>query len=113
MANFLPAGVSAELLNRDEVAACVERMADAIAPRISDETVAVCLLSGGIWFAADLTRALAERGRLVAFDALWLASYGDAHESRGRVDVYAPMQRPVTGNQVLVMDDVFDSGLSL
>lgn len=113
MANSLPGGVSAQLLSRDEVRACVERMADAIAPRISDETVAVCLLSGGIWFAADLTRALAERARHVAFDALWLASYGDDHASRGKVDVYAPMQRPVTGKQVLIMDDVFDSGLSL
>lgn len=101
------------LLSRDEVAACVARMADKIAPRVDDDTVAVCLLSGGIWFAADLTRALAERGRLCAFDALWLASYGDAHESRGKVDVRAPLQRSVAGKQVLIMDDVFDSGLSL
>ena len=113
MANSLPGGVSAQLLNRDEVQACVERMADAIAPRISDDTVAVCLLSGGIWFAADLTRALAERDRLVAFDALWIASYGDEHESRGKIDVRAPLQRSVVGKQVLIMDDVFDSGLSL
>ena len=113
MANSLPGGVSAQLLNRGEVQACVERMADAIAPRISDDTVAVCLLSGGIWFAADLTRALAERDRLVAFDALWIASYGDEHESRGKIDVRAPLQRSVVGKQVLIMDDVFDSGLSL
>ena len=112
MADVSP-GVPAPLLTASEVAACVARMADQIAPRIDDDTVAVCLLSGGIWFAADLTRALAERGRLVAFDALWLASYGDAHESRGSVDVYAPLQRPVTGKQVLILDDVFDSGLSL
>jgi hypoxanthine phosphoribosyltransferase len=113
MADHLPGGVTAQLLNRDEVRACVERMADAIAPRINDDTVAVCLLSGGIWFAADLTRALAERGRLVAFDALWLGSYGDERSSRGKVDVHAPMQRPVEGRQVLILDDVFDSGLSL
>lgn len=103
----------APLLTASEVADCVARMADQIAPRIDDETVAVCLLSGGIWFAADITRALAERGRLVAFDALWLASYGDEHESRGKVDVRAPLQRSVQGKQVLILDDVFDSGLSL
>lgn len=112
MADVSP-GAPAQLLSPAEVADCVARMADAIAPRIDDDTVAVCLLSGGIWFAADITRALAERGRLVAFDALWLASYGDAHESRGQVDVRAPLQRPVTGKQVLILDDVFDSGLSL
>ena len=101
------------LLSGDEVRRCVGEMADAIAPRISDDTVAVCLLTGGIWFAADLTRALADRGRLVLFDALWLASYGDAHESRGQVEVRAPLQRSVEGRQVLLLDDVFDSGLSL
>ena len=102
-----------ELLSPEAVHACVERLADAIAPHVDDDTVAVCLLTGGIWFAADLTRALARRGRMVAFDALWLASYGDAHASRGTVDVHAPLQRPVTGRKVLIMDDVFDSGLSL
>jgi hypoxanthine phosphoribosyltransferase len=113
MADSLPGGVSAQLLSRDAVAAAIERMADEIAPRISDDTVAVCLLTGGIWFAADITRALAERGRLVAFDALWIASYGDEHASRGRIDVRAPLQRDVAGRQVLILDDVFDSGLSL
>jgi hypoxanthine phosphoribosyltransferase len=101
------------LLSAAEVADRVARMAEAIAPRIGDDTVAVCLLSGAIWFAADLTRALAAHGKLVAFDALWLASYGDEHASRGKVEVRAPLQRSVAGKQVLIMDDVFDSGLSL
>lgn len=103
----------AVLISEDEVAARVAAVAALIAPKIDDETVMVCLLTGGIWFAADLTRALADEGRLVAFDALWIASYGDDHASRGRIDIRAPLQRPVTGKQVLIMDDVFDSGLSL
>ena len=88
-------------------------MADAIAPRVDDETVAVCLLTGGLWFASDLTRALSRRGKHLAFDALWLASYGDAKETSGRVQVRATLQRPVSGRAVLLVDDVFDSGLSL
>ncbi len=113
MAESQPDGAPVSLLSASEVAACVARMAKEIAPRISDETVAVCLLTGGIWFAADLTRALADEGKLVAFDALWIASYGDDHESRGQIDVRAPLQRSVVGKQVLILDDVFDSGLSL
>src|ERR1019366_892465 len=46
--------VSIQLLSADEVAARVEAVAGQIAPRIDDETVAVCLLTGGVWFAADL-----------------------------------------------------------
>lgn len=101
------------LLNEDEVRSRVERLADALAPRLDDDWVAVCLLKGGLWFAADLTRALARRGRMLAFDALWLASYGDGRESGGTVTVRAPLQRSVQGRRALVLDDVFDSGLSL
>ena len=101
------------LLDADAVARRVEAVAAVIAPRISSDTVAVCLLTGGLWFAADLTRALARLGVGVGFDALWLASYGDSRASSGRCEVRAPLQRSVRGRQVLLIDDVFDSGLSL
>jgi hypoxanthine phosphoribosyltransferase len=101
------------VLSAEAIAERVEALADRIAPAIGDDAVAVALLTGGLWFAADLTRALARRGRHVKFDALWLASYGDAHASSGRCEVRADLQRPVVGRPVLVIDDVFDSGLSL
>lgn len=108
-----PRPVPAVLLPEDQVAALVADLARRIAPLIDDDTVAVCLLTGGLWFAADLTRALAREGRHVRFDALWLASYGDGKTSKGRVEVRAPCQRSVEGARVLVLDDVFDTGLSL
>ncbi len=101
------------LISEVDVARRVEALAQTIAPRIDDDTVVVCLLSGGIWFAADLTRALARLGRLVAFDALWLASYKDERQSSGRCEVRADLQRPIAGRTALVVDDVFDTGLSL
>ena len=101
------------LLDEDGVRATVEALAARIAPDIDDDTVAVCLLTGGIWFAADLTRALARQGRLVGFDALWLASYGDGKTSRGAIEERAGLQRDVAGKTVLILDDVFDTGLSL
>jgi len=101
------------LLSEAQIAERVEALADRIAPAIDDETVAVCLLTGGLWFCADLTRALARRGRRLAFDALWLASYGDARASLGRCEVRAPLQRPLAGRPALLVDDVCDSGLSL
>ncbi|HEY1750517.1 MAG TPA: phosphoribosyltransferase family protein [Caulobacteraceae bacterium] len=101
------------LLDEAEVAARVADLARRLAPRLNDDAVAVCLLIGGLWFAADLTRALARLGRHLAFDALWLASYGDEKQSRGRCQVRADLQRPIAGRQALVIDDVVDSGLSL
>jgi hypoxanthine phosphoribosyltransferase len=105
--------VGAILLSEAEVARRVGAVAAAIAPRIDDETVAVCLLTGGLWFCADLMRALAREGRHVRFDALWLASYKDERVSTGRCEVRADLQRPLVGRKALVVDDVFDTGLSL
>ena len=101
------------LLSETEVARAVNDLAERLAPRLSPDAVVVCLLTGGLWFAADLTRALSRVGRNVRFDALWLASYGDDTSSRGKIDVYAPLQRSVVGRKVLIVDDVFDTGLSL
>src|SRR5665213_3696796 len=101
------------LLPEEQVAQRVAALADLIAPSIDERTVAVCLLTGGLWFASDLTRALARLGREVAFDALWLASYGDAEVSRGRCQVRADLQRPLAGRPALIVDDVVDSGLPL
>ena len=101
------------LLTEVEVRERVEALAQAVAPRIDDETVAVCLLTGGLWFCSDLMQALARIGRHVRFDALWLASYKDERVSTGRCQVRADLQRPLVGRRALVVDDVFDTGLSL
>jgi hypoxanthine phosphoribosyltransferase len=101
------------LLSEVEVAARVEAVAARIAPVIDDETVVVCLLTGGLWFTADLTRALARLGRKTLFDALWPSSYADGRASQGEVMIHAGFQRPLDGRSVLLIDDVFDSGLSL
>jgi len=101
------------LMNEAEVGDRVVALAREIAPRIDDDTVAICLLTGGLWFCSDLMRALARLGRHVRFDALWLASYRDERVSAGRCEVRADLQRPVSGRKALIVDDVFDTGLSL
>jgi len=100
------------LLNEAEVAAHVATVAEKLASRLKPGCVGVCLLTGGIWFAADLTRALFRIGHNLAFDALWLSSYGDGQES-GTMLIRAPLQRSVEGRQVLIIDDVLDTGSSL
>jgi hypoxanthine phosphoribosyltransferase len=101
------------LLSAEDVQARVSALAQAVAQRIDDDTVCVCLLTGAIWFAADVMRDLAMAGRNPRFDCLWLTSYGDAQLSSGRVRVHGALQRPLNGARVLLLDDVLDSGLSL
>lgn len=109
-AEFPPA--PAVLLPEAELQAHVAALGATIAPHIKPGCVCVCLLTGGIWFAADLTRTLDRAGKPTAFDALWLSSYGDGRES-GTLLIRSPLQRPVAGRQVLIIDDVLDTGASL
>ena len=113
MADHDPTPAPTVLLPQSEIEAIVADLARRIAPVIDDETVAAVLLTGGLWFGADLTRALSREGRHVRFDALWLASYGDERASLGRCEVRADLQRPLAGRTALVIDDVIDTGLSL
>lgn len=103
----------AVLLSESEVQERVQVLADLMVDYIRPNCVGVCLLTGGIWFAADLSRALNRAGRDIAFDALWLSSYADGRESSGTMLIRAPLQRSVEGRQVLIMDDVLDTGASL
>ena len=109
-AEFPPA--PAVLLPEAEVQERVTVLGGLIAHYIKPDCVCVCLLTGGIWFAADLTRALDRAGKPTAFDALWLSSYGDGRES-GTLLIRSPLQRSVEGRQVLIIDDVLDTGASL
>jgi hypoxanthine phosphoribosyltransferase len=113
MPNLMADRTPEVLLTEAQVAERVAALARAIAPRIDDETVAVCLLTGGLWFCSDLMRALARLDRHLRFDALWLASYGDERASLGRCEVRADLQRPLAGRRALIIDDVCDTGLSL
>jgi hypoxanthine phosphoribosyltransferase len=101
------------LLSAAEIGRRVDLLAAAIDKVIDDQTVAVCLLTGGLWFAADLMRALAALDRHPLFDAVRLSSYGEARVSSGEVSVLHGLHGTVEGRQVLLIDDVFDSGLSM
>jgi hypoxanthine phosphoribosyltransferase len=101
------------LLPAEAVAARVEALAARLAPRLADDAVGLCLLLGGLWFAADLTRALSRHGRRLAYDVLWLSSYGSGKISAGCCQVLAGPRGPLAGRQMLVIDDVLDTGVSL
>jgi hypoxanthine phosphoribosyltransferase len=102
------------LLTPGDIAARIDTLAERLAPRLrTGDWTAVVVLLGATPFAADLMRALAARGIDVGFDAIWLESYRDARESSGRIMVRADLSRSVTDRGVIVVDDVFDSGLTM
>jgi hypoxanthine phosphoribosyltransferase len=95
-----------------DVAARIDVITAEMAARLDEDAVLVGLLQGAFIFMADVIRGLARHGAVPATDFLWLSSYGDGRES-GRLNVVADLQKSVAGRQVVIVDDVYDTGRTL
>lgn len=74
------------------------------------DLVAVGVLKGAFVFMADLIRAI----RLpLAVDFVGLSSYGARAESSGAVTITRPLERSIEGKDVLVVEDILDTGLTM
>ncbi len=74
------------------------------------DLVLVCLLKGALFFCADLARAIDLPLRLEFVRA---ASYGAGTATSGRVRIDEVDVAPLSGADVLVVEDIVDSGLTL
>ena len=76
-----------------------------------EELLVVCLLRGGLTFTADLTRKISVPHTL---DCMQLASYGKGHySSSGNVRVVLDLATNIEGLNVLLVEDIVDSGRTL
>jgi hypoxanthine phosphoribosyltransferase len=70
----------------------------------------VGVLRGAFIFMADLVRAIP---RDLTCDFLGVRSYGDATVSSGVVEITHDLSAPIAGRQVLLVEDIADTGLTL
>lgn len=98
-------------LSRSEIAARVEELGEEIARDYAGrDLVLVTLLKGAFVFASDFTRAL----RIPhAMDFLVLAGYGGNLGGRSRIRVIKDLELPIGGCDVLLVENVVDTGLTL
>ncbi len=96
-----------------EIAARIEDMARDIRATMGDQTMIVPVLTGSFVFAADLIRALARTGADWPLDFITLSSYGKGSESSGAVRIVRDLVMPVEGHDVLLVDDILDTGRTL
>jgi len=73
----------------------------------------VPILTGSFVFSADLLRGLCLVGMAPEVDFLSLASYRRATQSSGRVEILRDMELDAAGRDVLVIDDILDTGRTL
>ena len=96
-----------------EIATRVDEMAAELAAKLPADTLVVSVLKGSFVFAADLIRALSRAGANWSMDFLTLSSYGTATQSSGNVRIVRDIVDDVRGRDVLLVDDILESGLTL
>lgn len=99
------------MLSAEQIAARVQELGKQIAEEYKDRNlVLVVVLKGSFVFAADLCRAI---DRNVRIDFLGVRSYGEGTESSGVVQITQDLSRPITGEDVLIVEDIVDTGLTI
>lgn len=93
----------------------IQKRIDGVAKEINDfykgePIIVVPLLRGGFMFASDLVRRL---DMLVEMDFITTASYGNGKVSSGDVKIFSDLRSNVEGKNVLIVDDIIDSGHTL
>jgi hypoxanthine phosphoribosyltransferase len=97
----------------EAIAARVEALAAAIRNRKLDDLLVVAVLKGSFIFAADLIRAMHRAGLSPEIDFMTLTSYGRDTTSMGQVTIVRDLETDVGGRNVLVIDDILESGRTL
>jgi hypoxanthine phosphoribosyltransferase len=99
------------LLSRRQIASIVKSLADQISKDYQKrELVLVCILKGAFVFLSDLIRHVQIP---VQVDFVRLASYGAGMETSGRIEITKDIETPIEGKDVLIIEDIIDSGRTL
>ena len=96
-----------------EISERIAGLAGDIAAVSFQDLLVVAVLKGSFVFAADLIRSLYNKGLSPQVDFLSLSSYRDGTNSTGRVDILRDVDLPVEGRDVLLVDDILESGRTL
>lgn len=99
------------LFSREEIAKRVRELGIEIsADYKGKDLVVISLLRGSFIFTSDLVRELPIP---VEVDFMTTSSYGHSEESSGHVDIVNDIRTDIKGKDVLIVDDIMDSGFTL
>jgi hypoxanthine phosphoribosyltransferase len=99
------------LYTREQIAMRVEEMGEQITRDLNGEKlVMVGVLKGAAPFLADLARSVQADA---TFDFVATSSYGNGQRSSGAVKLIKDLDHPIEGKNVLIVEDILDTGLTL
>ena len=108
---FMAEEIAEVLVSEADLQAKVRELGERIASDYAGkDLVLISVLKGGFIFLADLCRAI----RLpVTIDVMAVSSYGPGARPLGVVKILKDLDESITGREVLVVEDVIDTGLTL
>ncbi|MCF0134457.1 MAG: hypoxanthine phosphoribosyltransferase [Blautia sp.] len=99
------------LISEQEVSNRIQEIADMINRDYAGKNIhLICVLKGGVFFTCELAKKLTGK---VSFDFMSVSSYGDDTKSSGVVRIVKDLDQPLEGKDVLVVEDIIDSGRTL
>ncbi len=99
------------LISREQIAKRIAEIGQEISEDFKGkELTMVCVLKGSFMFFADLIR---EIKCPIRCEFLSVSSYGDNKTSSGEVKMVLDLSTPLDGKNVIIVEDIVDSGLTL
>ena len=98
------------VISESQIQECVERLAQQIEADYQDQPLLVVgALNGSFVFLSDLIRHM---HLPIQVDFIRVSSYGDSAKSSGKVSLHHGVRTPVLGKNVLVVEDIVDTGFT-
>jgi hypoxanthine phosphoribosyltransferase len=101
------------LFDAEKIAARNRALADEIKAAAPERLLVIAVLKGSFIFAADLIRALHETGLAPEVEFVSLSSYREGMVSTGTVAILHDVESDVRDRDVLLVDDILESGRTL
>ncbi|MEE1281813.1 MAG: hypoxanthine phosphoribosyltransferase [Acutalibacteraceae bacterium] len=99
------------LFTKDQIDSMTKRLGEKITNDFQGKNILMLgLLKGSFIFMADLVREIKLPCEI---DFMAVSSYGNSTESLGRVQIIKDISEPVLGKDVIIVEDIIDSGLTL
>jgi len=112
-----PGDIKSVLLAQDEIQAKIAELAAQVGADYRDavesggqDLLLVTVLKGAVFFVTDLARAIPLPTQL---EFMAVSSYGSSTSSSGVVRILKDLDRDINDRDVLIVEDVIDSGLTL
>ncbi|SDR69333.1 hypoxanthine phosphoribosyltransferase [Corynebacterium timonense] len=105
--------VEAILISEEELQTRIQQLADMVSEKYrgaEQELILVCVLKGAVFFLTDFARRLDIPCQL---EFMAVSSYGNSTTSSGIVRILKDLDRDIQGRDVLIVEDIIDSGLTL